>query len=395
VPEHGQEYGQEYGHNGSDSSTCEKALGRFTNAQLAMSAYGGMGSSVEGDEMVKAPAWEARFEPPARQNMAPWFGHQVWPYWDVDLAAINLDDLRVSEGFQLIWVRDIPPSLAYSLDFVWFGDHRALVFLKDPGTGVRAAYSVWDDEIELFEAFSAGEPLSKGTLAALLGRQALLRSLVQCEVLVLPSLLARKVSYWGDVTSLAQSELQSQGYTKLQELLAPAQLAWIQNYYEHIFEVWGGMQSPPDRYTEGNQLQWNDEPASRYIAHELTPLIERICGRRLVPGMLPLSLWYMEGRGFQMHTDTSPPFDLTLDMVVNHKGICPRYVTFVKRGDADKKRPSLLPSYKTERLQWKIGDAVLFRGAEMYHFGGDLTQDHLHNVFLVTWFYASPPNFDD
>jgi len=60
-----------------------------------------------------------------------------------------------------------------------------------------------------------------------------------------------------------------------------------------------------------------------------------------------------QGAGFPIHTDTVPPFDITLDLVIDHQGPTPRPITFVKRRGG---------SVVEETLSLNVGEAVLFSG---------------------------------
>jgi len=97
-----------------------------------------------------------------------------------------------------------------------------------------------------------------------------------------------------------------------------------------------------------------------------------------VHSSLALTIWIHPGPGFVIHTDSNPPFDLTLDVAVDHNGLTPRTLNFVKKNPKGQ-----VPI--TEGLNLKTGESVLFRGTELPHFGGDLPEGHYHNVVLFTW----------
>lgn len=143
---------------------------------------------------------------------------------------------------------------------------------------------------------------------------------------------------------------------------------------------------------------WNDEPSVRHLNLALTPYVERIAACQLVQSSLVLSIFVKPGtpvrscllfdcavnshlscsKGFIYHTDSSPPFDLTLDFVIDHEGPSSRPVYFIR------KNPNgLLPI--VERHDCGVGEALVFRGAEMTHWGGDLKEDSHHTIILLTW----------
>jgi len=114
------------------------------------------------------------------------------------------------------------------------------------------------------------------------------------------------------------------------------------------------------------KCNYNDEPVARYYNHQLTPWMERFMGEPLLHPGLALTIWIMSGtyplllspplhppnvpsftspstlgtlltltntcagEGFPMHMDSVPPFDLTLDLVVDHFGPSHRPVSMVR-----------------------------------------------------------------
>jgi hypothetical protein len=103
-------------------------------------------------------------------------------------------------------------------------------------------------------------------------------------------------------------------------------------------------------------------------------------------GGLPLSVWIMSGKGFPLHTDTVPPFDITLDLVVDHVGETSRPITFVRRSkEKGKEKKGIVE----ETISLEVGQAVLFKGSELTHYSTrDLPPNHYHNVVLFTWNYV-------
>jgi len=100
---------------------------------------------------------------------------------------------------------------------------------------------------------------------------------------------------------------------------------------------------------------------------------------QLLPSGLALTILIEKGPGFGQHTDSSPPFDLTLDMCIDHQGPDQRPIYFLRRIDGKS---------VVSKLVLRYGEAVLFKGAEMTHWGGDLPEGSFHAVQLYTWQYA-------
>ena len=84
-------------------------------------------------------------------------------------------------------------------------------------------------------------------------------------------------------------------------------------------------------------------------------------------------------QGFEPHVDSSPPFDITLDIVTDHKG--KERPIYISKGDHEDWVPSV------EKLSLNLGQSALFVGSQLNHFGGYLAKDSYHNVTLFTYQY--------
>ncbi len=179
-------------------------------------------------------------------------------------------------------------------------------------------------------------------------------------------------------------EMNSRGYTVIApHTLIPAPYWNAVRRYHRALRPWLYEYAGEGR-GRGKFRTWNDEPVARQLQYTLTNWVGRIMrGERLVQSSLSLSIFIQKGPGFIYHTDSSPPFDLTLDIVADHVGREPRPVFVVR--PASRQGGGVL----VERLELKYGEAVLFKGAELTHFGGDLKDDAaFHSVQLYTWQYA-------
>jgi len=183
-------------------------------------------------------------------------------------------------------------------------------------------------------------------------------------------------SWRDDQVKRMRQELKQQGWTKLQRhaYLPPAYWNAVRCYYQKINQ-W--MQE-----CDGHSKfkTYNDEPVARQLNFDLTGFVESVLQRRLVQSSLALSIYIEPGEGFVSHTDSSPPFDITLDMVLDHKGASrPIYVC----------RPqpqSIVPV--VEELNLAFGESVLFEGSTLEHWGGYLGPSSHHQVILWTFQYA-------
>lgn len=235
---------------------------------------------------------------------------------------------------------------------------------------------------EFLQALQPGlpaPPLSEFKLSDRISRH-LWQALKDTQVLVASNYWATEKQFWEEQRIRSRRELSTQGYTVLKGLIPPAQLAAFAAHNRRIWRKMGG--ESINEEMEMQKCQWNDEPVARYYNHQLTEFISEFVGEPLLHPGLALTLWIMKGDGFPMHTDSVPPFDLTLDLVVDHMGTCHRPVTFVRPYS------NYLPCVQEKTLSLEVGEAVLFRGSEMVHYGGDLPAGHYHNVVLWTWSYV-------
>jgi hypothetical protein len=159
------------------------------------------------------------------------------------------------------------------------------------------------------------------------------------------------------------------------------------------------------RLVDGEDLSFRDEPVVRYLNIVLTEFVERVCCEPIVHAAgLSVSVMIEGGKGFEAHTDTSPPFDLTLDLVVGHSGERypeKRFSNYYARKNKclskkkKKKKKSRRPiflcpanSLSVKEVSCGVGESVLFRGAEISHYGGQLPAGNTHAVSLLSWTFC-------
>ncbi|ELR23396.1 uncharacterized protein ACA1_069810 [Acanthamoeba castellanii str. Neff] len=235
--------------------------------------------------------------------------------------------------------------------------------------------------MRLFASFKPGLPIPRELLDH---DTALVQKLIQSEIVVSEGYWRKRAAYFKQQNERARHELRTVGYTILRNLLPKRHLHFLRRYYRRLFQALGG-QPAADKY-QMQKTQWNDEPSSRFINHYLTGMMHDLVQEPVLHPGLALSIWILKGHGFPLHRDSVPPFDLTLDFVLDHVGPQPRPVTFIRRRRGA--LGSLLPGVEEMTLSLSVGEAVLFRGSEMPHFGGDLGEGNYHNVLLWTWSYV-------
>jgi len=245
------------------------------------------------------------------------------------------------------------------------------------------------DKMEkLFSSFVPGESLNRRDLANRISSafsdsvavDKVINTLWKYQVIVDPEWPIKETKFFHEQFARARHEMKTQGYAILKNLIPPAAMKAFTDFYRSLWKKFGGHAASEN--FEMQKYNWNDEPLARFYNIQFTDAIEEIMQERLVSSGLALSLWIMKGEGFPLHTDSSPPFDITMDIVVDHEGSEHRPVTLMRRTS----------KFNVEEMTvgtLSIGDAILFRGSELCHYGGDLfKRDSYHNVVLWTWQYV-------
>lgn len=280
---------------------------------------------------------------------------------DLDLSGWTLNtNFVLSEGVG----RESPLEVDYEFAASFPGPQLCVTH---PCTGAVAVYQVINDvDLALLKNLDSSTDFKSLSVVHRAW-------LVQAELLVPPSLL----SSWEAKQVSARNDLAEKGWTVFDSCaLIPAPfLKALRRYYRkldaYLFEA-----VPVGPRT---QRAYNDEPVARQIQQSLTGWVHRLTGEPLAHSSLALSLFIRPGPGFIFHTDTSPPFDITLDVVVDHEGPSTRPLYFTRPDP----KGGLIPL--VEKLELRFGEAVLFRGSELTHWGGDMGAESHHRVVLGTW----------
>lgn len=284
-------------------------------------------------------------------------------------AFQHLDQMIINPSFLYHPTKYIiQKGFQYSHEFLYYWD-GASVQVTHPGTHITYFFYVNNHQTEL-QILKAGEPVGESIKSL---PKEIIVALLQAEIIVPRDYFEAQVNTWRKVISHSHQQLKQEGYSVIQNLLNPLQLDFIREYHRNILNEFTG-----GKKITTNHHSYNDEVLARYFNIEFTQLVSELCGQPLVHSSLALTSWIHPGNGFLLHTDTNPPFDITLDIVVDHEGISHRTLNFIKKNPS-----SLIP--QTRSLNLSIGESVLFLGSEIPHFGSDFPSNHYHNVLLFTW----------
>jgi len=201
--------------------------------------------------------------------------------------------------------------------------------------------------------------------------------LVASRIVVPSDFEEQEKKKWASHITRISAEIEKDGYTLVQDIFDPISLSALQRYNRAVFEYFGGMKPP--QYKKWRT--WNDDNVGRYCNYIYTDFISQLVKKDLVNASLTLNIYVREGKGFAPHYDSSPPFDLTLDIVTDHEGPGSRPIFLAKNNG------KIIPDYI--KVDLKLGQSALFVGSQVYHYGGPLDAGSYHNVTLYTWQYIT------
>lgn len=166
------------------------------------------------------------------------------------------------------------------------------------------------------------------------------------------------------------------------------QMSALQHYFASLRKWLTIYNNPPcntkrfnrgTRVAEGEDLSFRDEPVLRYLNIALTDFVQQVVCKEAIVNSAghSVAVFIEHGQGFEAHTDMSPPFDVTLDLVVDHTG-------------KDHRPVCLCPanSDSIETISCSLGESIIFRGGEVSHFGMELPEGNTHTVALLTWTFC-------
>ena len=198
-----------------------------------------------------------------------------------------------------------------------------------------------------------------------------------------------------DTTTTTTSNLPSEdglGFSVLpRDLFVPVpQMTALQRYFKEMRKWMSAFNSGGSynqsrsnhgtRIADGEDTSLRDEPVLRYLNIALTEFVQQrlLKNKECVVNSAghAVAVFIEHGQGFEPHTDSSPPFDLTLDLVVDHTGNDHRPISVCHADGSE------------SIIKLSLGESVIFRGGELSHFGHSLPKGNTHTVALLTWTFC-------
>ena len=234
-----------------------------------------------------------------------------------------------------------------------------LAWVQDSGTGVWTPFWVRGEWANVLASLQPGQPappsLSPGA------RQALIRA----RVLVPPGEEQKHSAAWEQTCREARAQFQSYGYAIVRNLLHPVHIAALRRYYRGL--VARGRLPRGDNQVAGRH-RLHSEPVGMFFHPQLASLVSRIAGEPVKPSYLYFAS-YPAGSCLPRHVDriqSEFSVSLLVDYSPDNGGPC-GWPLFLEH-------PRLPNGVVSADLG--VGDALLYRGCEQYHYRDPLPEGH-------------------
>jgi hypothetical protein len=224
----------------------------------------------------------------------------------------------------------------------------APLWLEDARTGVTAPYWPDADVAAVVRAASPGAPAPPADAGL---RERLRRD----GFLVRAGALARQTAARDEAHANAAALLATHGYALVRALIPAQQLAALQRYYRRRLD--GGEVPFGDTQVERRFAEHN-EPVARLFLTALTGVVARVAGRAVKPAYAYFAS-YREGAALEKHLDRAQ---------------CEYSISFLVDYEPRPAGPSPWPLHVSREadddgvaLRQHIGDAIIYKGRELYH----------------------------
>src|SRR5437867_3838307 len=173
-----------------------------------------------------------------------------------------------------------------------FDLHGTLVWVKDPGPGTTAPFSLGPELAAVFRTVRPGEPTPEPPAPC--------RSVLQMAgVLVAENFKTEACSRWAEKLSSSGAAFRQRKYTPVAGLIHPFHLAALRRYYRQLIrtrQISLGDEQSSRRYAVHN------ESIGRFFHHQLTSAVAAIAGEPVKPSYVYVGS-YQSGAELEKHTD--------------------------------------------------------------------------------------------
>jgi hypothetical protein len=303
---------------------------------------------------------------------------ELIPYKDRRLRPTNVDisEFVVNPGVHVQIGPEPPAALAERVPFRdHFQQSDPIIWVEDPATKVLAPYWLRSKFIEMIQRLLEGRTSPSDLPPEVYERLAYVDVLLPKDYD--NSLVKERQESCGQL----RTQLQTEQYTVLRDIIRPLQLAALRNYFR-LLDQKGYLVKEPSRGSQSiNRYIWHNESIARFIHHQITKLLNQVVPEPIKPSYTYLST-YKSGAILPRHMDreqcvwnlsllidTNPEMDLSDSW--------PIYLEIEKE-------------VKAVRLE--MGDGVLYRGTDIPHWRDALADGH--TVTLIFCHFV-PVDFQD
>lgn len=193
-------------------------------------------------------------------------------------------------------------------------------------------------------------------------------------VLVAPGAERRRRAAWRQVLAREGERFRAERHAVLPGVVPPVHLAALRAYCRELHRR--GLMEPDERQVKGRTFLYQD-PAIRYLHHQLTPIVRRLVAEPVRPSFAFLSR-YRPGAVLRRHTDR-PQAEWNVSLAID---AAPEL-------DAARAWPLHLEiAGRATPIRLGLGDAVLYQGTRTPHWRG--AQPRGHTSFVCSFHFCGP-----
>jgi hypothetical protein len=236
-----------------------------------------------------------------------------------------------------------------------FDLHGTLVWVKDPGPGTTAPFSLGPKLATVFSTVRPGEPAPE-----LPPRW---RSVLQMAgVLVSENLKTEACNRWAERVSSSGAAFRQRKYAPVAGLIHPFHLAALRRYYRQLIrtrQISLGDEQSPRRYAAHN------ESVARFFHHQLTRAVAAISGEPVKPSYVYVGS-YQSGAELEKHTDREQ-CEFSISLCLDYWPEPQNETPWPLKLETDSSEVAVFQG---------IGDGLLYRGRELPHWRDRLPEGH-------------------
>ncbi|MEZ5426585.1 MAG: hypothetical protein R2747_09995 [Pyrinomonadaceae bacterium] len=257
--------------------------------------------------------------------------------------------------------------------------HQASAWISSPATGIEIGYWLEKERAETMAGFRAGKKPSSEIDDELLGK------LMAAEIIGTAEDFRRREKGKSEVLERKRGEFQKRGYAVLEQILPPAQMKAMRDFYRQY--VAQGFMPLGDPQVSLRFRQHN-EPLARFFHLNFTGLMSLLIGEEVRPSYV-YAASYKEGAALEPHTDREQ-CEYSISFQVDYQpepadqtSPWALHLTRPEEPIQDNSMfgwddfPETLPGgQKRKGIHLASGDGLIYKGRELIHYRYPLPAGH-------------------